>query len=280
MTTSARGRDERPRAAAESTRRRDHMDTDRIKRRIRGLLNLAANDAASEGEIDNAMRMAAQLMDEHHLSEADARAAQPQAERREQPMGQADAPAAGAKWSTWESALASAVGTLVGSVKCYRCHAETKSGMFGAPRRGVCIRFYGPADDAQLAAELFSEWSHVIASMAVGKYGGCFRGDGAMYAYGFACQLRNRAQEADVARAQVSTTSTRALVHVGGGGTLAQVLEGKRAEAGRWLASQGVKLATTSRRAGYSSGSHDAYGACRADGARADFSANRRAKLN
>lgn len=35
--------------------------TDRIKRRIRGLLNLAGDNGAAEGEIDNAVRMAAAL---------------------------------------------------------------------------------------------------------------------------------------------------------------------------------------------------------------------------
>ncbi len=258
------------------------MDQDRIKRRIRGLLNLASDDAAANGEIDNAMRMAAQLMEEHHLSEADVAV---EAERKggavdQVPdMGTADCAAQGGNLSTWESVLSSAVGSLVGSVKSYRTRAEVKVGTFGRPREKIVIRYYGPAEDAALAAELLAEWSAVIAGLAFGKYGGCFKGDGAQYAYGFACALHTKAREADKARHRVITDSTRALVHVGAP-SLGALLEVRKHQAAAWLDSTGVKLARGSRSGGYRAGSHDARSAGRADGARADFTATRRPKLS
>lgn len=257
------------------------MDTERIKRRVRALLNLAAGDGAAEGEIDNAMRMAAALMDEHHLSTADVQAeAQKTAPESIPTMGTADSQCVGVNLSTWEIALDSAICLLVGTVQSYQTRKETQTGTFGRPKIGKALRFYGPAEDAALAAELMGEWAHVIATMAVGKYGGCFRGDGAMYALGFARQLRARAQEAANARKLVITDSTRALVLVGGAGSLAQVLDRKRELAKSWLRNEkGVKLSSGSRRSGYRSGSHDAHAAGRADGARADFSARRMAKL-
>lgn len=253
--------------------------TDRIKRRIRSLLNLAAGDAATEGEIDNAMRMAAQLMDEHHLTEADIAAAKLESDRS-QPMGTADAVAVGARFSAWESSLAWAVVGLVGSVNHYVARdAEAKIGTFAAPKSGRGVRFYGPAEDCQLAADLFAEWAHVIATLATGKYGGCFRGDGAMYAMGFARQLLNRARETEKSRERISTDATKAIVHAVSG-SLAQVLSEKRESGRKWLAeSKGVKLVQGGRRSGYSAGSHDAYAAGKSDGSRAEFSVSRRSKL-
>lgn len=258
---------------------------DRIKRRIRGLLNLAQGDGAAEGEISNAMRMAADLMAEHHISQADieAEAAAAQAcgaKPVDIKMGQADGACGTMKLSTWESVLSDAIESLVGSVKCYRTHTNVKTGsVFGATERRSVLRFYGPAEDAQLAAGLFDEWQQVIAAMAIGRYRGCWKGDGAMYAYGFAKTLRARAEEAAKARTAISTASTRAIVQVGSG-TLADVLRHKQQLASNWLRDdQKVKLCSGGSRSGYSAGSSNAYAQGRTDGSRADFSVNRRHKL-
>jgi len=47
------------------------MALDNVKDTIRKLLNLAENDGAADGEIDNALRFARRLMHQHHLSEED-----------------------------------------------------------------------------------------------------------------------------------------------------------------------------------------------------------------
>lgn len=259
------------------------VDMDRIKQKLRGLLNIARDDSAASGEIDNAMALAAKLMNEHHLSEADIDAtAQEERCDRSQPMGTADCDMTSSNFTTWEFALANAVRTLVGSVQCYRDQAMKKKGAFGKNMEVKFIRFYGIAEDAQLAADMMSEWAQVISTMAVGKYGGCYRGDGAKYALGFAHQLGRRAAEAANARKMISNASTSAIVHVKGG-TLAQVLEKKKELAVNWLKNE--KKIKLNKRGGrgtgtYSAGSYSAYAEGRSDGARADFSATRTRKLS
>ena len=44
---------------------------DAIKARLKGLLAIAKDDAASENEIQSALRIAARMMESHHLSEED-----------------------------------------------------------------------------------------------------------------------------------------------------------------------------------------------------------------
>ena len=41
------------------------------------------------------------------------------------------------------------------------------TGLFGKPEPRNVVKFYGPADDAAMASELFTEWAGTIATMAV-----------------------------------------------------------------------------------------------------------------
>lgn len=59
-------------------------DIGKIKERIRKLLNLAADDGAAEGEIDNALRAARRLMLQHQIGEDDVAAAPEQLKTPEQ----------------------------------------------------------------------------------------------------------------------------------------------------------------------------------------------------
>lgn len=254
---------------------------ERAKRRIRGLLNLASDDAASEGEITAAMKLAEREMDRYHLDHADVEASEsvgaaPQTER----MDTVDSTCRGKNRATWESALYHAISELVGSVGAYGIRGAGTVGAFHAPSNRCGLRWYGPADDARLAADLFDEWSRVISTLAVGRYGGCLRGDGSRYAYGFAASLRENARRAAAARRTVVTLSTTALARREGG-SLADVLDRKRADAKAWLASTGIRLGTSGgrRRVILSGGGRDAFASGKADGDRADFSANRTKRL-
>lgn len=260
-----------------------HVDEriDRIKRRIRGLLNLAADDAAAEGEIANAMAAAERLMQEHQLEAADFEAATAQEVRAETRHGVVETTTQGKALSTWESTLAFAVSNLVGTTGWYRNRDKRTVGVgtFKQPSIRSVVFFYGPQEDAEIARELFDEWSHTIATMATGRYGGCFHGDGAKYAYGFASALYYRTQKIERERAQITTESTAALVRVSGG-SLAQVLDQKKQAAKDWVQKEiGLNFRKGSAGAGYRSGSHDAYSSGLADGSKAEFSATRRRKL-
>lgn len=256
------------------------MNTDRIKRRIRALLNVTGENGAADGEIENAMRMVAALMQEHQLTEADLEAEAKTAGRCGAcKMGTADAVPGAKRLSTWEAILANAISILVGSVRHFTTtHAVAGASVFRSQERTV-LRFYGPAEDAQLASELFDEWRNVIGTMAQGKYGGIWRGDGAMYACGFAESLHAKASTIAKERQSVNTASTRALVRVETG-SLACFLNARREQAAKWLREeQGVNLTPTPRRRGYRAGSEDAYENGAEDGHRAEFEAKRKHKI-
>jgi hypothetical protein len=92
--------------------------------------------------------------------------------------------------------------------------------------------------------------------------------------------LREKAQEAARTRRTLITASTSAIVKVSDG-SLELVLEAKRVRAKTWLATQGVHLSSGSRSSGYrnTESGMSARNAGRGDGARAQFTAKRVAKL-
>lgn len=255
------------------------IDRESIKAKIRKLLNLSKDNAATEGEIDNAMRMAAELMDRHQLQEAEIEASMdPVARQDHVRMGMSDASMVGKNFTSWEFALSGAIENLVGSVKRHYTRVRRKNS-FGADIEVKVMRFYGPEEDAQLAADLMETWSQVIATMATGAYGGCFRGDGAQYAMGFAVRLCERAKEAAKSREKMITASTQALVLVGTG-SLAMVLRQRQELAAKWLLEeQKIKLGSARNTRGYSGGTDAAYNHGKRDGDKVDFTAQRKPKL-
>lgn len=257
---------------------------DKIKSRIRKLLNLAGDNAAFEGEITNAMQAAEALMEAHQLSRAEVMAAATAAGPAgappvAPPMDRTWSPCYGVNFSGWEVTLANAIAKLVGTVQFYTAKKTREFGAFATSKMAAHAVWYGPAEDAALAAELFGEWVYVVATMAVGKYGGCFRGNGAQYADGFASALLSKAFANAIARRAIVTAGTTALVRVGDNKSLAALQTQTREDSSRWLEkSCGVKLRSGGTRGGYS-GSGEAYAHGRNDGNRADFSATRKPKL-
>jgi hypothetical protein len=134
------------------------------------------------------------------------------------------------------------------------------------------MQFYGPAQEVAEAVEIFTEWSRLIASMSLMKYGGVFRGDGAKYAYGFATALARSAQSAASERRRLPG---RQLEHQGKTCTdltIAGRHEIIKKEAENWLEKdKGVKLRKGGARTGYSAGGTSAYEAGRRDGSNAGF---------
>lgn len=194
---------------------------EKVKDRIRKLLNLASNDAAADGEIDNALRFAQKLMADHHLSEDDIGpdGECPEfdasiAEMKRQGVG------VGRKVSFWERKLCNFVERFVGGVRVYLdqqlVYSRTHLGFVrldnAKPMLGQTYYWYGPEEDVQLAAQLFDELRATIIAMARLKWGSVFRGDGASYAEGFVVGLWSKleASEADT-RAIAYSSGVRAL---------------------------------------------------------------------
>lgn len=176
------------------------MSHEKIKSRIRKLLDLAADDSASQGEVENALRFAEKLMFEHNLAEADVRTHQDKPEE----MSDGRAATGTRNVNMWESMLSALVVQVIPTVQCYRDHPKVPIGKDGrvawergepvsTPRGGFV--FYGPAADVAVAKELFSETRLTIAAMAVARYGSCYQSQGRDYAVGFCEGIEDKIKE-------------------------------------------------------------------------------------
>lgn len=181
---------------------------DTIKERVRKLMAVANDGNAPEAEIDSAMRLAAKLLDQHHI---DASEIGQEGKDEDLKMGRTFATSQASKFSTWEGVLGHAICKLFGCVQHYlsndkapiRANGFIQVDKDGSPKYGKKLCFYGPAVESAEAASLFQEWSASIATMGVARWGGCFRGDGGAYCYGFATALRNKAYQIDKDRQQI-----------------------------------------------------------------------------
>jgi hypothetical protein len=262
-------------------------DIDRIKDRIRKLMAYANDGAASEAEIENAMGHAARLIDAHHI---DASEVQPGAEAQPDnlTMGDAFATSQATRFSTWENILAFAVAELFGCVKWYtsndfgviRVSGMAQTDKKGEVRRGRRICFYGPVVESREAAELFEEWSRSIATMGVVRWGGCFRGDGAMYCLGFARALCSQALKLRESRELIRAKAPASLAGPQFTAiTLVKRYDLIKKDAERWLKQEkGVHLCSGGGRSGYTSGSADAYNEGKSHGSATTFARNNRRK--
>lgn len=149
----------------------------RIVERIKKMRKVAANAAATEGEIENAMRMASTMMLQHNIADEDL-----QEEMAEQgnAFGRIAVLVNGLRCAAWEMDLAMYIEKLFGNVFCF----NNPGG-----RRGR-ISFFGPIDSVEQAVELYRELLVEIATLARLKYGGYAKGQGASYAEGFVSGLR------------------------------------------------------------------------------------------
>jgi len=253
------------------------LEMDQAKSTIRKLLNLATNDGAAEGEIDNAFRFADRLMRAHHLSLDDVEENDDphQAAANEElwEFGQAHGKATGRHFCSWEKSLASFVNQFLGSTKCYldgHHRPKTEYGTFEFDDRGrmKCesrMIFYGLEDEVTMAAEMFDQWRLAIAALARMKCGGALRGKGQHYGDGFVAGMLEKLREGRKTEELTSDEKSTALVV-----RTNAIVTRKKERASSWLAhTKGIKLSTE-----YSSGRRtfdpNAYGQGKQDGRNAD----------
>lgn len=254
-------------------------DIDRIKEKLAKLLRLGEDSAASEGEIQNALNLATQLMAKHQLTreDIDTTAEDPFARVT---MGRHFAFCKGTRASTWECMVAEFICEFIGSVSRYltknaplRKNGIHQDIMRGFEKQGEsfvapAFCFYGSDDDARCAADMFEELRDAISTMAIVRYGGWARGEGMVYAFGFASGLREANRNSRIAMKNSDPTTT-ALVLQSEKNALAIV---KKAES--WLATaHNVKLAKGSSRSVKLGGRQGAYAEGRKDGS--NYSVNR-----
>ena len=193
------------------------------------MLNLAADEAASPAEKEQAMRRVTKLMDEHNLREedlADADGILDSLDNIEVGHAKVDL---GIKACAWMSALCVWTERLLGTVKTY----VIRSG-----KQTNCV-FYGVLSDCQIAAEIYFEARDFIETACGTKYGGCKRGDGYSYCMGFITGLQEQLKRAQTVNAPMKN----ALVVKRNA-----IVVKKQALAERWKQDQNLKLCSRSQR--------------------------------
>lgn len=253
---------------------------ERIASKVRKLLAISEDDAASNAEIQNAMNHAQRLMDSHHLTEEDL-AHEPDDDYRKVDEAEFDQARAfvGGRAFYWEKILATFVSHFVGVPVYYDSEKRPirkRSGFTpnGKAKYGRSFVFYGVADDAAIAAETYDELRTLIATMAIGKWSTVYKGDGAAYAEGFVSGLLSQLQEAK--RIEQSSGGNALILAV----RRNDIIKYKTDKAKEWLESEkGVVVGASRKGGGTKSGARLAFREGQSDGASTDVSTTRLKKL-
>jgi hypothetical protein len=244
----------------------DKTQIDNIKAKVGKMLSLASDSGASQGEIENALSMATQMMMKYNLTRQDID------QSKENPIekvqyGMRTAYSLSKKTFVWESSLAMFLTRFIGTVKVYRdsqMHLNRKRGMVVTDEKGNSVYsrafiFYGSDDDCEIAVELFDELKYAIQMSAIIRFGSWAKGDGGAYCEGFVSGLRQTHIQ-EVKKLKMDS-QTYGLIIVSEQNQLAIVKQ-----ADQWLAKEkGVKLYKKQTSTG-ASGSSDARNEGREDG--------------
>ena len=263
----------------------------RIKQRIRKLLDLASDDAAADGEIDNALRFARRLMLENAISEEDlaeldaGRELDPHEAAAREAYVRITGWADRAYWSFWKRRLADVVCDLVGSVTVYRDRKGQRKTSWGTveyanngkPKYRARLQFAGPKLDTEEAYAMWIEWIEVIETMARLRYSNTLFESGRNYAEGFVqalCEKVDAIRQAESVKLEGPQTTALVLLR-----NQLSTIEAKREYGTKWLAKEhGVRLRKITQKVG---GNDDPFAReqGKADGRKADFSRNRQRRL-
>jgi len=219
------------------------MSRDKVLERVRKLLRLS-DGSDFEGEINNAYDAAQKLIQEHQLHEGEL-------DNKEEAYGKEATFSQSANLTQWEKMLANAIKETLGSIKWY-FHTKVqrkKGGIYisDASRTATRLTFYGPAEDVNLAIQMFDDTVSVISTMCGLKiwHGSVFRGPGLSYCSGFAYGLYEKAKkqnEIPVLEATHNITTALAVRHH-------EIMVAKQAKADDWLENSAkIKLGKPGRR--------------------------------
>jgi hypothetical protein len=150
---------------------------EKIIQRLRAIDNTARNQATTDGERENALRMMQALMLRHNLSREDLTAGETEESTQ---YARLACPVNGARALVWEKILAHYVSEHV---------FPMTQNYFNRRGPRTLIFFYGPRWDVENAIQLFRELLLTIATSARLLYRGHARGSGASYAEGYVASL-------------------------------------------------------------------------------------------
>lgn len=180
--------------------------SEKIKDKIAKCLRKSLDSGASKEEKDTCAMIAEKLMTKHNIDRNDVIVddqGQPMVNRID--YGRYVSFYATKKRLTWAKHLSTIVVNFIGSVKAYHTTEDVtitgpegrpcKENMFGT-RTGKPLYFYGPDEDALMAAQLFTELQAVIVALTKEKYGVLAGPNGLSYAEGFVSGLKFSCDEA------------------------------------------------------------------------------------
>lgn len=237
----------------------------KIKDRLVKLINLAEDDSASPGEVENAMKFSRDIMAKHNLTREDVIRDKDEIDLSKVEYGRREFWSAGKRFASWEAGLSSFVVRIITSVGNYVNKDQVtfrKFGMAmtegGEPVKKQRGYFYGAIQDVEEAISLYNELQMAIISMARYRWGGYARGDGAGYCEGFLNGLYVALNEAE----KNLDSQTKYYLEISGATSLALVKEGKN-----WLAkTHGVRLVQRASNGGSRKASNEAREEGRRDG--------------
>jgi hypothetical protein len=148
----------------------------KVLERIRKMRNTATNAASTQGEIENAMRMASTMMLQYQITDEDLQ----EDFSESSGYGSMSVLVTGIRAASWEKQLSSYVCRLLGNVFCFT----------NPDWHRTKIVFYGQIDSVESAVGLYTELILEIATLGRIKYGGYAKGSGASYCEGFVGGLR------------------------------------------------------------------------------------------
>mgnify|MGYP003338477124 FL=1 len=150
---------------------------EKIIQRLRAIDNTAKNQAATEGERENALRMMQSLMLRHNLTREDLGE---NSELDSMHYTRRGCAVNGSKALSWEKDLASYItDEIFPMTQWYSTRVGHRTLFF----------FYGPRLDVENTVQLFRELLLTIATAAKLLWGGYARGSGASYAEGYVASL-------------------------------------------------------------------------------------------
>lgn len=164
------------------------MTNDQVKQRLRKLFAVADNDAASQGEIDNAMAIASSIMRANAITREDIEENDGEIRTDKVNYGRRFVYSRFTSLTAWENCLAFFVTEFVPGCGWYRTTGKYRKDAFGKRTGGkaTLITFYGPDEDVQLCLEVWHEVVLFVTSAAQLRYGNALaRGEAAAYAEGF-----------------------------------------------------------------------------------------------
>jgi hypothetical protein len=171
---------------------------DKVLHRLRSLDSTASNNASTEGEKRNALRMMQNLLLRHNLSREDILEDDNVDSMRFTRMS---CPVNGRRSCIWEKSLAAyLVAEMFPMVSWYRSSRGHRSLFY----------FFGPLEDVRNCIALFRELLLTIATSAHLQYGGYSRGSGASYAEGY---VRGLPLHQSDDSSSVNHVSESALIH-------------------------------------------------------------------